>query len=163
LKSIGQCGVQTYIFIRNLNEIYMYEVYNTKTIVSQKNKSPFSLVKYTWHILESNVPLQKVCFKSYLHFLKIYLKLTFTIQNLKLMHNNEKYLIVYRSTKKIECITILWWVLVLLFVHLTSRLISIFNCTLSPYHFIFQPIFSPYKKLEWNSIWNFEFFNNPTN
>ncbi len=42
----------------------------------------------------------------------------------------KKYLIIYHSTKKIECITILWWVLVLLFVHLTSRLISTFSCTL---------------------------------
>jgi hypothetical protein len=41
----------------------------------------------------------------------------------------KKYLVIYHSTKKIECITILWWVLVLLFVHLTSRLISIFSCT----------------------------------
>ncbi len=38
------------------------------------------------------------------------------------------YLVIYHSIKKIECITILWWVLVVLFVHLTSRLISIFSC-----------------------------------
>jgi hypothetical protein len=42
----------------------------------------------------------------------------------------KKYLVIYHSTKKIECITILWWVLVLLFVHLTSRLASTFRCTL---------------------------------
>jgi hypothetical protein len=44
----------------------------------------------------------------------------------------KKYLVIYYSTKKIECIIILWWVLVLLFVHLTSRPTNIFNCTL--YH-----------------------------
>ncbi len=44
----------------------------------------------------------------------------------------KKYLVIYHSTKKIECITILWWVLVLLFVHLTSRLINTFSCIL--YH-----------------------------
>jgi hypothetical protein len=44
----------------------------------------------------------------------------------------KKYCVIYHSTKKIECITILWWVLVLLFVHLTSRLASTFSCTL--YH-----------------------------
>jgi hypothetical protein len=44
----------------------------------------------------------------------------------------KNYLLNHHSTKKIECITILWWVLVLLFVHLTSRLTSIFSCTL--YH-----------------------------
>jgi hypothetical protein len=44
----------------------------------------------------------------------------------------KKHLIIYHSTKKVECITILWWVLVLLFVHLTSRLTSTFSCTL--YH-----------------------------
>jgi len=37
---------------------------------SPKNKSIFSLVKYTWHILESNVRLLKVSFKSYLHLEK---------------------------------------------------------------------------------------------
>ncbi len=42
----------------------------------------------------------------------------------------KKYLVIYHSTKKIECITILGWVLVLLFVHLTSKLASIFNYTL---------------------------------
>jgi hypothetical protein len=41
----------------------------------------------------------------------------------------KKYLVIYHSTKKIECLTILWWVLVLFFVHLTSRLASNFNCT----------------------------------
>ncbi len=41
----------------------------------------------------------------------------------------KKYLVIYDSIKKIECLTILWWVLVLLFVHLTSRLASTFSCT----------------------------------
>jgi predicted membrane protein len=41
----------------------------------------------------------------------------------------KKYFVIYHSTKKIECITILWWVLVLLFVHLTSKLANIFSCT----------------------------------
>jgi hypothetical protein len=44
----------------------------------------------------------------------------------------KKYLVVYNSTKKIECITILWWVLVQFFVQLTSRLACIFSYTL--YH-----------------------------
>jgi hypothetical protein len=44
----------------------------------------------------------------------------------------KKYLVIYHSTKKIECIIILWWVLVLFFVHLTSKLVSILNYTL--YH-----------------------------
>ncbi len=48
------------------------------------------------------------------------------------MHDNEKYLVIYHSTKKIECITILWWVLVIISAHLTSRLTSNFSCTL--YH-----------------------------
>ncbi len=42
----------------------------------------------------------------------------------------KKYLIIYHSIKKIECITILQWILVLLFVHLTSRLTSTFSYTL---------------------------------
>jgi hypothetical protein len=50
----------------------------------------------------------------------------------------KKYLVIYHSIKKIKCITILWWVLVLLFVHLTSSLVSIFSCTI--YHaFIHLP------------------------
>jgi cellulose synthase/poly-beta-1,6-N-acetylglucosamine synthase-like glycosyltransferase len=48
----------------------------------------------------------------------------------------KKYFVIYQSTKKIECITILWCVLVLLFVHLTSRLANTFSCTL--YH-VFTP------------------------
>jgi hypothetical protein len=44
----------------------------------------------------------------------------------------KKYVVIYHSTKKIECITILWWDLILLFVQLTSKLTSTFSCTL--YH-----------------------------
>ncbi len=44
----------------------------------------------------------------------------------------KNYFVNCHSTEKIECITILWGVLVLLFVHLTNRLTSIFSCTL--YH-----------------------------
>jgi len=51
-----------------------------------------------------------------------------------------KYLVIYLSTKKIECIIMFWWVLVLLFVHLTNRLASTFNCTL--YHAFTHPNFS---------------------
>jgi hypothetical protein len=40
----------------------------------------------------------------------------------------KKYLVVYHSSKNIECNIILWWVLVLLFVHLTSKLASTFSC-----------------------------------
>jgi hypothetical protein len=46
------------------------------------------------------------------------------------MHNNEKVLVIYYLTKTIECITILWWLVVLLFVHLISKLVSTFSCTL---------------------------------
>jgi len=42
----------------------------------------------------------------------------------------KKYLVIHYLPKKIKCITILWWVLILLFVHLTSRLASTFSCTL---------------------------------
>jgi hypothetical protein len=42
----------------------------------------------------------------------------------------KKFCVIYHSIKNIECITILWWVLVLFFVHLTSRLTSTFSCTL---------------------------------
>ncbi len=42
----------------------------------------------------------------------------------------KKYLVIYYSTKTIECITILWCIFVLLFVHLTSKLVSTFSCTL---------------------------------
>jgi hypothetical protein len=42
----------------------------------------------------------------------------------------KKYLMIYHSIKKIKCITILWWVLVVFSVHLTSRLASTFSCTL---------------------------------
>jgi hypothetical protein len=42
----------------------------------------------------------------------------------------KKYFVIYHSTQNIECITIFWWVLVSLFVHLTSRLASTFSCTL---------------------------------
>jgi hypothetical protein len=41
----------------------------------------------------------------------------------------KKYIVIYHSIKKIECIIILWWVLVLFFVHLTSKLASIFSYT----------------------------------
>jgi hypothetical protein len=48
--------------------------YSTKIIVyskaSPKKKIIFSLVEYTWHILESNVTLRKVGFKSYLNLEK---------------------------------------------------------------------------------------------
>jgi hypothetical protein len=44
----------------------------------------------------------------------------------------KKYLVIYHSTKNIEHITILWSVLVMLFIHLTSRLASTFSYTL--YH-----------------------------
>ncbi len=37
---------------------------------SPKNKSIFFLVEYTSHILESNITLHKVGFKSYLHLEK---------------------------------------------------------------------------------------------
>ncbi len=40
-----------------------------------------------------------------------------------------KYFVIHYLPKKTECITILWWVLILLFVHLTSRLASTFSCT----------------------------------
>jgi hypothetical protein len=46
------------------------------------------------------------------------------------MSNNEKNLVIYYSTKNIEGITILWCVLILLFVHLISRLASTFSCTI---------------------------------
>jgi len=36
----------------------------------------------------------------------------------------KKYFVIYHPSKEIECVIILWWVLVLLFVHLTSRLAS---------------------------------------
>jgi len=39
------------------------------------------------------------------------------------------YLVIYHSTKKIECITILGWISVLFIVHLTSKLVSTFSCT----------------------------------
>jgi hypothetical protein len=42
----------------------------------------------------------------------------------------KKYFVIYHVIKKIEYITIFWWVLVLLFVHLISRLTSTFSCTL---------------------------------
>jgi hypothetical protein len=48
--------------------------YNIKIIVYSKEGKKinftFSLVEYTWHILETNVTLQKVGFKSYLHLEK---------------------------------------------------------------------------------------------
>ncbi len=44
----------------------------------------------------------------------------------------KKYLVIYHSTKKIDCTTILSCVLFLLFVHLTSRLAMTFSCTLYP-------------------------------
>jgi hypothetical protein len=44
----------------------------------------------------------------------------------------KKYVFFYNFKKKIECIIILWWVLVLLFVSLISRLPKTLNCTL--YH-----------------------------
>jgi hypothetical protein len=42
----------------------------TKMYIGKKLKFTFSLVEYIWHILETNVTLQKVGFKSYLHFKK---------------------------------------------------------------------------------------------
>jgi hypothetical protein len=42
----------------------------------------------------------------------------------------KKYFVIYHSTKNIECNNNFWWALVLLFIHLTSRLASIFSCTL---------------------------------
>jgi hypothetical protein len=59
----------------------------------------------------------------------------------------KKYFIIDHSTKKIECITILWWVLVLLFIHLTSRLASTFSCTL--YHAF---TLSKYKRLKFYKL-----------
>ncbi len=57
----SQYGVQTYFFIRRVNEMYMYEVITYKSLYIQgaslKNKSIFSLVQYTSHTLESNVTL----------------------------------------------------------------------------------------------------------
>jgi hypothetical protein len=56
----------------------------------------------------------------------------------------KKYLVIYHSTQKIECIKILWWVLVLLFVHFTSRLAKYFYLhTLLCFH--------PFE--EWFSLW----------
>jgi hypothetical protein len=90
----GQYGVQTYFFIRKFNEINMYVwSYSIKIIVysraSSKNKSTFSLVKYIWHILESNVTLQKVGFKNYLHLKKSTWNLVLQCKIKKLMHNHE--------------------------------------------------------------------------
>jgi hypothetical protein len=48
--------------------------YNIKIIVYSKEGKQinftFFLVEYIWHILETNVTLEKVGFKSYLHFKK---------------------------------------------------------------------------------------------
>ena len=65
----------------------------------------------------------------------------------------KKYLVIYHSTKKIECTTILWWVnLVLLFVHLTSRLASTFSSTL--YH-----AFTPSSKEIFDALSEAKVFN----
>ncbi len=42
----------------------------------------------------------------------------------------KKYIVIYHSIKNIKCITILWYVLVVLFVHSTNKLATIFSCTL---------------------------------
>ncbi len=63
----GQYGVKTYFFIRKLNAIYMYEVIAWRSLYIQRlhqKKKTFSLVEYTWHIIESNLTLQKVGFKA---------------------------------------------------------------------------------------------------
>jgi hypothetical protein len=66
----------------------------------------------------------------------------------------KKILAIYHSTKKIKCITILWWVLVLFFVHLINRLASTFSCTL---YRAFTPIHCQAQRINYlpttNGIW----------
>jgi hypothetical protein len=68
--------------------------YNIKIIVysrvSPQNKSTFFLVEYTWHILESNVTLQKIGFENYLNFEKFPWNQLLQCKISELMHNNEK-------------------------------------------------------------------------
>ncbi len=96
MKLTSQYGVQTYFFIRKINENIHVWNYNIKIIVyskaSQKNKSIFSLLEYTWHILKSNVTLQSVCFKNYLNLEKSIWNLLLQCIIKKLMHNNKEVL-----------------------------------------------------------------------
>jgi hypothetical protein len=93
---IDQYCVQTYFFIRNFNEIYMYSwSYNIKIIVYSKAsvksfKSTFFWIEYTLHIFELNVTLQQVGFKSYLNLEKSTWNLLLQCKFFKLMHNNEE-------------------------------------------------------------------------
>jgi hypothetical protein len=69
----GQNGVQTYFFIIKFNEIYIYVGIHKDHCIFKgiaKKKSILSLVEYIWHTLESNLPLQKIGFKNYLHLEK---------------------------------------------------------------------------------------------
>jgi hypothetical protein len=63
-----------------------------------------------------------------------------------------KYFVIYHSSKKIECVIILRWVLVLLFVHLTSRLASIFNYRF--YHAFTQKHYWEYAFIDLDAIYN---------
>ncbi len=100
--------------------------YNIKIIVYSKEGKQrnftFSLEEYTWHILETNVKLQKVGFKSYLHFKKPTWNLLLQLKIKNKFIRVKKYLVLHHLIKKFKCIIILWWVLVVFFVNLTSRL-----------------------------------------
>jgi hypothetical protein len=69
--------------------------YNKKIIVYSKEAKQinfiFSLVKYTLHILQTNVTLQKVGFKNYLHLQKATWNLLLQCKIKKLIHNGEEF------------------------------------------------------------------------
>jgi hypothetical protein len=50
----------------------------------------FSVLKYTWHILQTNTTLQKLDFNNYLHLEKPIFNLLLQCEIWKLMHKNEK-------------------------------------------------------------------------
>ncbi len=69
MNLIGQYVVQKYFLIRKFSKIDLCEVI-TYVYLEEGKEINFVLflVEYTWHILETNVTLQKIGFKSYLHF-----------------------------------------------------------------------------------------------
>jgi hypothetical protein len=68
--------------------------YNKKIIVYSKEAKQinfiFSLVKYTLHILQTDVTLQKVGFKNYLYLQKATWNLLLQCKIKKLIHNSEE-------------------------------------------------------------------------
>jgi hypothetical protein len=91
-----------------------------------------------WHnISKEQTLLNLTCqygvgFKSYLHLKKSTRNQLVQWKIKSWIHKSEKASYFYHLNKKIECIIILWWVLILLFINLTSTLPRTLNCTL--YH-----------------------------